>query len=100
MISKLLCRRKKNQSDIARLLGVSPAAVTQVKHEKYQLSGAHLEQILLYLHATPEECIEFYSSIISAHRANNSWSVIPGTMRARYFSPISSQSISFSSKKQ
>lgn len=66
MISKLLCRRKKNQSDIARLLGVSPAAVTQVKHEKYQLSGAHLEQILLYLHATPEECIEFYSSIISA----------------------------------
>lgn len=66
MISRLLYRRKKNQSDIARLLGISPAAVTQIKHGEFQLSGAHLERLLTYLHATPEECIEFYSAIIPA----------------------------------
>ena len=31
VIERLLFRRKKNQSDLARLLGMTPAAVTQIK---------------------------------------------------------------------
>ena len=66
IISRLLCRRGKNQSDLARLLGITPAAVTQFKHWEYQLSGPHLEKILVDLNATPEDCSELYSRMIPA----------------------------------
>ncbi len=66
LIARLLYRRRKNQSDLARLLKISPAAVTQFKHGEYRLSGIQLEKILDYLHATPEESAEFYSQLIPA----------------------------------
>ncbi|MBR2373058.1 MAG: helix-turn-helix transcriptional regulator [Lentisphaeria bacterium] len=66
VISRLLCKCRKNQSDIARLLGVTPAAVTQIKHGDFKLSGGDLERILSYLNATQEECAEFYSGVITA----------------------------------
>ena len=66
LIARLLYRRRKNQSDLARLLKVSPAAVTQLKHGDYRLSGVQLEKILDYLHATDDEYEELYSLLIPA----------------------------------
>ena len=49
IIENLLLRHKKNQSDLARLLGISPAAITQIKRGDFQLSMESLETILRYL---------------------------------------------------
>lgn len=66
VIEKLLLRRRKNQSDIARLLGISPAAVTQIKQGEFQLNTAALEKILRYLGATSDEQNEFYSQVVQS----------------------------------
>ena len=66
LIARLLYRRRKNQSDLARLLKISPAAVTQLKHGDYRLSGIQLEKILAYLHASADEYEELYSLLIPA----------------------------------
>ena len=55
VIERLLFRRKKNQSDLARLLGMTPAAVTQIKKGEFLLNMNALEKILDYLGATVEE---------------------------------------------
>ena len=64
VIERLLRRRRKNQNDIARLLGVSPAAITQSKQGDFQLGLASLEKIIHYLGAAPDEEEEFYSKIV------------------------------------
>lgn len=65
-IEMLLKRRRKNQSDLARLLGITPAAITQVKQGDYQLGAAALEKIIHYLGATPEEQCEIYTQIVQS----------------------------------
>ena len=64
VIEMLLFRRRKNQSDLARLLGMSPAAITQIKQGDFQLGVAALERILHYLGATTEEQNELYTQIV------------------------------------
>lgn len=66
VIERLLFRRKKNQSDLARLLGMSPAAVTQIKKGDFLLSMSSLEKILLYLGAGVEEENEIFTEIIQS----------------------------------
>lgn len=63
-IELLLKRRRKNQSDLARLLGITPAAITQIKQGEYQLGAGALEKILRYLGATDEEQSEIYTQVI------------------------------------
>lgn len=64
VIEMLLHRRRKNQSDLARLLGISPAAITQIKQGDFQLGAAALEKVMHYLGATTEEQSEFYTQIV------------------------------------
>ncbi len=64
VIERLLFRRRKNQSDLARLLGISPAAVTQIKQGDFQLGIIALEKILHYLGATVNEQNELYTQIV------------------------------------
>jgi transcriptional regulator with XRE-family HTH domain len=66
IIRELLCRRRKNQSDLARLLGISPAAITQIKQGDFQLGAAALEKIMRYLGATREEQNEIYTQVIQS----------------------------------
>ena len=64
VIQVLLRRRRKNQSDLARLLGVTPAAITQGKRGDFQFGVAALDRIIRYLGATPEEQNDFYTLVI------------------------------------
>ena len=66
LIERLLFRRRKNQSDLARLLGMSPAAITQIKQGDFQLGILAVEKILHYLGATVEEQNELYTQIIQS----------------------------------
>ena len=63
-IEALLFRRRKNQSDLARLLGVSPAAITQIKQGDFHLGISALEKIMRYLSATPEEQNDIFTQVI------------------------------------
>ena len=63
-IETLLFKRKNNQSDLARWLGISPAAVTQIKQGDFQLGIAALEKIMRYLGATPEEQNDIFTQVI------------------------------------
>ena len=64
VIETLLYRRRKNQSDLARLLGVSPAAITQIKQGDFQLGIVALDRIMRYLGATIDEQNEVYTQVI------------------------------------
>lgn len=66
VIERMLQRRNKNQNSLARLLGVSPAAITQIKRGDFQLSAAYLEKIMRYLGATAEEEEEICLQIIQS----------------------------------
>ena len=66
IIERMLYRRKKNQSDLARLLGMSPAAITQIKKGDFLLSAESLEKILFYLGAGTEEENELFIQIIQS----------------------------------
>lgn len=64
VIEMMLKRRRKNQSDLARLLGITPAAITQIKQGDYQLGVEALEKIIRYLGATAEEQSEIYTQVV------------------------------------
>ena len=66
VIERMLHRRNKNQNSLARLLGVSPAAITQIKRGDFQLNAAYLEKIVRYLGASVEEEEEIYTQIIQS----------------------------------
>ena len=66
VIEKMLQRRNKNQNSLARLLGVTPAAITQIKRGDFQLNAAYLEKIIRYLGATVEEEEDIYTQIIQS----------------------------------
>ena len=66
VIEMLLRRRKKNQSDLSRLAGVSPAAITQAKQGDFQLNIPALEKMICYLGATDDEVMDIYSQIVQA----------------------------------
>ena len=66
VIAMLLHRRKKNQCDLARVAGVSAAAITQVKQGDFQLNMPAVEKIVRYLGASVEEEEEIYSLIIQS----------------------------------
>ena len=66
VIEMLLHRRKKNQSDLSRVIGVSPAAITQVKQGEFKLNIPALEKMVHYLGATDAEQMEIYSQVVQA----------------------------------
>jgi transcriptional regulator with XRE-family HTH domain len=66
VIERLLRRRKKSQNSLARLLGISPAAITQIKYGAYQLNAIYLDKIMRYLGATVQKEEEIYTQIIQS----------------------------------
>ena len=70
VIERMLHRRNKSQNALARMLGVTPAAITQIKRGDFQLNAVYLEKIMRYLGATVEEEEEIYTQIIHTRFLN------------------------------
>ena len=66
VISRHLLLREKNQSDLARLLHISPAAITQIKNGQFRLNPRQLHAIPSYLEFSQGACDEFFSEIFNA----------------------------------
>lgn len=66
VISRHLQLREKNQSDLARLLHISPAAITQIKNGQFRLNPRQLHAIPGYLEFNQAACDEFFSEIFNA----------------------------------
>ncbi|MBE6384988.1 MAG: helix-turn-helix transcriptional regulator [Lentisphaerae bacterium] len=66
VISRHLLLREKNQSDLARLLHISPAAITQIKNGQFRLNPLQLHAIPTYLEFNQAACDEFFSEIFNA----------------------------------
>ena len=66
VISRHLQLREKNQSDLARLLHISPAAITQIKNGQFRLNPRQLRIIPNYLEFSQSACDEFFSEIFNA----------------------------------
>jgi len=65
-IERQLHRLEKRQGEIARLLGMTPAAVSQVKKGSFLLNPKQLEKIALFLQFDEEVRSEFYSELFNA----------------------------------
>ena len=70
VIERMMHRRNKSQNALARMLGVTPAAITQIKRGDFQLNAAYLKKIIRYLGATVEEEEEIYTQIIQSRFLN------------------------------
>jgi len=66
VISRHLQLREKNQSDLARLLHISPASITQIKNGQFNLNPKQLHTIAAYLGFGPGAIDEFFSEIVNA----------------------------------
>ena len=66
VISRHLLLREKNQSDLARLLHISPAAITQIKNGQFSLNPRQLQAIPGYLEFSQAACDEFFSEVFNA----------------------------------
>ena len=66
VIAALLERNGRNQSWLAKELHVTPASITQVKTEKFKLSGEELSAICRITGATAEEKSQLYAEVINA----------------------------------
>ena len=66
VISRHLQLRDKNQSDLARLLHISPAAITQIKNGQFRLNPGQIRAIAGYLNFGPGALDEFFSEIVNA----------------------------------
>lgn len=66
VIARHLLLREKNQSDLARLLHISPAAITQIKNGQFRLNPKQLHAIPGYLEFSQAACDEFFSEVFNA----------------------------------
>ena len=66
VISRHLRLRKRNQSDLARLLDVSPAAITMIKEGVFKLNPKQGFTIAKYLNFDPDALDEFFTEIFNA----------------------------------
>ena len=56
----------KNQSDLARVLNMSPAAITQIKNGQFTLNPDFFDTIFFWLRVPVAERKKFYAEIIQA----------------------------------
>lgn len=66
IIERLLFKNKKNQSDLARKLKVSPAAVSQIKSGLVKMNSASFELVLNWLGATKDDKNALYTEVVNA----------------------------------
>lgn len=65
IIARWLVRKGKTQSDLARLLGISPAAITQIKKGQFRLSIENIERICQYLRISQGDKEQLYLQIVN-----------------------------------
>lgn len=65
-IERQLHRLEKRQGEIAQLLGMTPAAISQVKKGGFLLNPRQLERIVDFLQFDDEMLSEFYSELFNA----------------------------------
>ena len=65
-LEKWLERKEKNQSDLARILNMSPTAVTQIKNGDFTLHPAMFDVIFAWLNPSKKEKEAFLSEVASA----------------------------------
>lgn len=65
-IEKWLERKEKNQSDLARTLNMSPAAVSQLKNGAFTLHPVMFDLIFTWLTPSKKEKEAFLSEVASA----------------------------------
>lgn len=76
VISRYLLMRRRTQSDLARLLHVSSAAITQIKQGRFRLSPGQIRAIAWYLQFDQTALDQFFSEIFNARmslRALTPW---------------------------
>ena len=83
VISRHLQLRDKNQSDLARLLHISPAAITQIKNGQFRLNPRQLYAIPGYLEFNQAAFDEFFSEIFNARMQVCHGEVLPGPEKLR-----------------
>ncbi|MBQ8754696.1 MAG: helix-turn-helix transcriptional regulator [Lentisphaeria bacterium] len=65
LIEKYLKLRKKQQRDLAELLEVTPAAISQFKKERILFNPSQIGKIINYLQISQTDCDELYSILFS-----------------------------------
>lgn len=65
-IEKWLERKEKNQSDLARTLNMSPAAVTQIKNGDFTLHHSFFDILFTWLAPNTKEKEDFLSEVASS----------------------------------
>ena len=83
VISRHLQLREKNQSDLARLLHISPAAITQIKNGQFRLNPRQLYAIPGYLEFNQAAFDEFFSDIFNARMRVCHGEVLAGPEKLR-----------------
>ena len=83
VISRHLQLREKNQSDLARLLHISPAAITQIKNGQFRLNPRQLYAIPGYLEFNQAAFDEFFSEIFNARMQVCHGEVLAGPEKLR-----------------
>lgn len=65
-IQSILKRTKKNQSYLAEKLGMTPAAITQIKNGEFKLKEFRFQKICEVLGATQKEKKELLTEVVNA----------------------------------
>ncbi len=66
VLETFLVERGMRQGELAKLLGVSAPAISQIKHERMCLSSAHLAKLVDYFQMSRREAAVFYAMVISS----------------------------------
>ena len=66
VISRYLRFRKRNKSDLARLLHISPASITLIKKGEFKLNPKQCFAIAKYLRFDPDTLDDFFTEIVNA----------------------------------
>ena len=83
-IERQLQKLEKRQGEIAQLLGMTPAAVSQVKKGCFLLNPRQLEKVAIFLQFDEEMRSEFYSELFNARLVNREPAVFPGRGEGHY----------------
>ena len=70
LIEKYLKLQKKRQLDLAELLDVTPAAISQFKSERILFNPVQIEKVINFFHLDAAASEEFYSALFAARYVN------------------------------
>lgn len=71
IISKWLGIREKRQADLARLLNISPSAISQLKHGDMLLNAGQMAAVIEFLEISEDDISLFYTEVFNARLRGN-----------------------------